>query len=491
MKSFITFLALLVAVAASGQKILKTDSVYLTGKVGKFKDFKEKASSLKIVVNDLAFGTQQAYLAEINNDGTYRLSFLKTNTQDVMLLYNNQLELFLAEPGNHTQVNFDADDLAGMKFAGDGAKLNTAFKIYQNAKDNDSTLARQRNSSSRYDAFAKSEKDNGPEAHKKFLSERYAKESLFLTNYFNQHQVSPVLKKWATVDLKYEYLNNLMRYVWLHPLSNNVKRDSFKVADSYYDFIKPGDLNTFEGPISSNYGDYVKEFGNYIESKNFGKSYSVDTLVDLLLKEPAGLKRDIILSNTMYGVIDAGALDFVKPYLDKYKTAVQQPQFKANVIKAYEDRLYKLNNYTLPAAAQINDVPKTTRDSVFNKILAKYAGKVVYVDFWATWCGPCRGEMPNSKVLHKSLAGKDVVFLYLGVQCEEKTWKAAIAEMGIEGEHFLLNNNDFNAVSAKFQISGIPRYLLIDKQGRVFDPNAKRPGDNALKSDIEKLLAAK
>ncbi|TSJ42693.1 TlpA family protein disulfide reductase [Mucilaginibacter corticis] len=491
MKTFITFLALSFTVAANGQKILKTDSVYLTGKVGKFEAYKEKASSLRIVVNDLAFGKQQTYLADINPDGTYKLSFLKTSAQDVMLLYNNQLELFLVEPGSHMQINFDADNLEAMTFDGDGANSNREARAYQHAKENDVTLGYGGEKYKRYEIMEKSEKDNDPFTHKKFLADRYAKESIFLANYLKQHRMSAVAKRWLTVDLKYEYLNNLLRYLWLHPYRNETNENNFKVPDSYFDFIKQADLEDIQGPISSNYGAYVYEYGRYITRKNLGVSYVIDKQIDLFLKEPSGLERDIVLSNVLYNLTQSGALDVVKAYLDKYKAAVVQPQFKTNIVKVYNDRVYLLNNLKLPAAAQINIVPKTAADSVFNKILAKYTGKVVYVDFWATWCGPCRGEMPNSKVLHKSLAGKDVVFLYLGVQCEEKTWKAAIAEMGIEGEHFLLSNNDFNAISAKFQINGIPRYLLIDRQGRVFDPNAKRPGDDTLKSDIEKLLAAK
>ena len=492
MKTFIIFLALFVAVTANAQKTLKTDSVYLTGKVGKFEAYKEKANSLRIIINDLAFGKQLTYLGKINNDGTYSLSFIKTSTQDVMLLYNEQLGLIIVKPGDHIQVNFNADDLANsMTFAGDGAQFNREIKTYVQAKQNDPGLGYKGQRLERFSIINKSEKENEPETHKKLLADIYAKETLFLTNYLKQHKVNEITKSWATIDLKYEYLNNLMRYAWLHPYYNKLQEDSFKVPDSYFDFINQTDLDNTEGAMSSNYGAYVFEYGRHIASKAFGRLYNVDNQIELFLKQPAGLGRDVILSNLLYNLTQSGALDLVKTYLDKYKAAVQQPQFKAKVVKAYDDKVYQLNNYKLPAAAQINNVPKTAADSLFSKILAKYAGKVVYVDFWATWCGPCRAEMPNSKELHKKLDGKDVVFLYLGVQSEEKVWKASIAEMGIEGEHFLLNNNDFNTISAKFQISGIPRYLLVDKMGRVYDSNAKRPGDGNLKQDIEKLLAAK
>jgi thioredoxin-related protein len=84
-----------------------------------------------------------------------------------------------------------------------------------------------------------------------------------------------------------------------------------------------------------------------------------------------------------------------------------------------------------------------------------------------------------------------VVFIYLGVQSVEKDWKAMIAKLDIKGEHYLLNNNEYSALAEKFQISGIPRYILVDKNGRVFSDNAKRPGDDKLKPEIDTLLTAK
>jgi hypothetical protein len=99
--------------------------------------------------------------------------------------------------------------------------------------------------------------------------------------------------------------------------------------------------------------------------------------------------------------------------------------------------------------------------------------------------------MPNSKILRDKLAGKDVVFLYLGLQSEEKAWKAMIAKLDIQGEHYLLNKNEYAAIAEKFQISGIPHYVLVDQKSHVVDGNAKRPGDDKLKPEIEALLNAK
>jgi len=206
---------------------------------------------------------------------------------------------------------------------------------------------------------------------------------------------------------------------------------------------------------------------------------------------PAGLAKDVMLCNMLSEKIKSKYAQNFTPYIADFKQNVGDPTLKAILIDAYNIAIDKLNNFTVPIDAKINTLPKTESDKVFANIISKYPGKVVYIDFWATWCSPCMNEMPNSKILHDKFAGKDVVFLYLASQSPEKTWKSVIAEKDIKGEHFLLTNNEFSAISEKFQISGIPRYVLVDKTGRVADDNARRPSDGKLPGDIDKLLAVK
>ena len=118
---------------------------------------------------------------------------------------------------------------------------------------------------------------------------------------------------------------------------------------------------------------------------------------------------------------------------------------------------------------------------MFEDVLAEYEGKVIYVDFWASWCPPCRGEMPSSQKLHSQFEGKDVVFLYVsfdrGQTREEKeaAWKNGIEKLDIKGVHFLPADDANQAVSTQYGISGIPRYMLVDKTGKVVNPDAPRP----------------
>lgn len=132
---------------------------------------------------------------------------------------------------------------------------------------------------------------------------------------------------------------------------------------------------------------------------------------------------------------------------------------------------------------------KLRQEQLYRKLVAPYSGKVVYIDFWAPWCAPCVGEIPASKALAKELKNKDIVFLYIGVECDKNLWEAAVKKMFDGGAHYYADKNESVLLEAKFNFSGIPRYVLIDKTGKVRDDNAPGPGRAAeLKGKINDLL---
>lgn len=121
--------------------------------------------------------------------------------------------------------------------------------------------------------------------------------------------------------------------------------------------------------------------------------------------------------------------------------------------------------------------------------LSDFKGKVVLVDVWATWCGPCKGEIPALKEMEKQYKGRDVVFLSVSVDEEKdlQKWKDFIKAEKLGGVQLFAGGWESDIVKF-YEIKGIPRFMLFDKKGRVVSKDAPRPSSDELKILIDAEL---
>jgi len=196
------------------------------------------------------------------------------------------------------------------------------------------------------------------------------------------------------------------------------------------------------------------------------------------------------LCTDLYNMIENSDTTTLQKQVPLYMAEIEYPDFRYLLQHKYDKQLDEARNpFTIENAILTKDNP-SSGDSLLVNIVNKHKGKVIYVDFWATWCGPCRGEMPFSLKIQEKMKGKDVVFVYLcSSSSPESKWKQLINQLEITGDHYYVNKNAWADLAGRFGVTGIPHYLLIDKEGRVVQTAAKRPSQgDALVHDIEELL---
>jgi len=116
-------------------------------------------------------------------------------------------------------------------------------------------------------------------------------------------------------------------------------------------------------------------------------------------------------------------------------------------------------------------------------------GKYVYIDVWATWCGPCKGEVPYLKEIDDEFKGKDIAFVSLSIDKMEhkEKWLKMIQDEKLQGIQVLADKDWNSDFVMAYNIKAIPRFILLDKNGNIVDANAPRPSDPSLKGLLNSL----
>lgn len=124
-----------------------------------------------------------------------------------------------------------------------------------------------------------------------------------------------------------------------------------------------------------------------------------------------------------------------------------------------------------------------------NTKLKEFRGKYVYIDVWATWCGPCKAEIPSLKEKEEKYKGTNLEFVSLSIDKENayETWRKMIEEKELGGTQLIADNDWQSDFVKDYQIKGIPRFILVDPKGKIVSADAPRPSDDRFDETMAKL----
>ena len=282
--------------------------------------------------------------------------------------------------------------------------------------------------------------------------------------------VTAEFKRLETGRIRADIINSLLAGQISFYRPRSIRKDSVQMkiyGDEYAALIQP----------------YVKDYSNGFIDASLLKIAVYRDLADTLVYQQGNMNdlqqmkdwlnatREI---DAMKKVSDKKILADLKPGIENIKTA----RYKNAVNKT----LATLLKFGKGDAA----VDFTATDINGNVIsLSSLKGKIIYVDLWATWCGPCMEEMPHYEELkEKYMNNPGIAFVSLSIDDNTALWKGSVEKRKAGGHQWLINRNKLDA----YNIVSIPRVLLIDKDFKVVDMNAPAPSAKKLAVMLDELV---
>ena len=214
-------------------------------------------------------------------------------------------------------------------------------------------------------------------------------------------------------------------------------------------------------------------------------------VTDSIYADPA--LRDFSKAQKLHERLDRRRQPLNKTCMDILNT-IQMPAVR-NAILAENDKFVNMqkaevaNPECLRPSSDVEGL--TDGEAILRKILEPYKGRIVYLDIWGTWCGPCKDKLKESHFVKDQLKDFDIVYLYLANTSPEDSWKNVIKEYNLTGPncvHYNLPEDQQMAVEQFLNVNSFPTYKLIDKQGNFHDLHWLHTDDmKTFKETIEQL----
>ena len=397
----------------------------------------------------------------------YFIDTLRHNTKDY-ILYDSKNPIFLhLKKGDHVIINYDAKDYNNtLEFSGKGYQISQYLKEKKDVENKQ--LGNKKD-------FYKLDQS----AYKELLNNIASSQIEVL------EQTASLPKSYVNNERKninYFYLSMLNDYQRAH--AYYTRKQDFKVTDDF--LLELEDLD-YENTEDYNFSVYYKKLVNYHYGTQAMQLAQKERLSNgnALIKTLSNVKNTTLKENLLY--------DYASNNLDKEQDAYA---FYKSYMEATTNQEHKNKITTL--LKRLKGFKPGELSPAFNNYenhaggttsLSDLKGKYVYIDVWATWCGPCVREIPALKALEQKFHDKNIEFVSISIDVEKNynKWKNMITARDLRGVQLLADKGWQSSFVKDYGIKGIPRFILLDPEGKIINANAPRPSNPNLTTLLESL----
>lgn len=442
----------------------------LTGLVKSLTD-----KEINIMEYGLPFNFEADNKIKIDEKGNFSTELELKEGQYFYIIYKRQAQLIYLNPGDELDVTFDGRKInSTIEYKGTGVEVNEFLK---NRTEMDKVSQQLANHGGQKYGLYMLEWDE----YTKMIDENRAVMQTALNQFKKDKKVKGNLERFAaleqaTIDGTWgmyymqfpghhaHFAKKDPRELWHHLEIDKIKKELISdderllMSRAYRDFMNQYTLTVTEKTLMQS-NVKLKSKSEFI-NRTF---QNVDNVL------PERWQREYMKSRLLYEQIDKHGINNMKEMVDAFKALdISNPSYDIAVQKAWDKWAL-----TLPGA-QAPEIVGTDINGKEVK-LSDFRGKIVYIDVWATWCGPCRKEIPHLQKTEAAFHGKDVVFLSVSIDKNKKKWENMVKEQELGGVQILAPGGWGADICKKYNITGIPRFMLIDKEGKIINTKTLRP----------------
>ena len=345
-----------------------------------------------------------------------------------------------------------------------------------------------------------------PEEYIALMRERLEWEEALLADFFKDQPDWEPIGNYLGSQMRYRYGSAYLDYLQYHNYYTNDTFVYLSADSSFYALFDPIDLQPVEYTYQFDFHSFMGAYLNDLFQREYaGLSDSVRWEQEIPLKlELAKIRlKGVARDAALFALTDNFAFDLeLEDFFEK--AAELDDYFRENhTDEAYYQKFASVfADYRLLQAG--NEAPALALPGIDGDTirLSDLRGKVVYLDFWGTWCYPCLEELPHSLELQEKLKDEEVEFVFVGLESDDQVLEWSEFIQGLRGfdyapfleqrvypgVHMLAEGQFMNPALKPWKIGYAPTYVLLDREGRIAYPRAPRPSDPDIEWKIRELL---
>ncbi len=439
-------------------KIPKTNVIF-GGNIQNPNGDKFKISSSEKVVGEF----------EVNKDGSFKDTINEIESGYYYIRYNNETSPIYLEPGFDMDLKLNPEEFdESIVYSGTGALENNY--LAQKALNKEAL--------GKLDSY----QYLGTLEEKDYVTKMDSIKNVELQFLEHSNITNESFKALEKANITYDWVNKMRRF---EPYKRFVtKNPDFKKSTAFPDVLSQVELEN-ESLIG------VQQYKNFL-SNYYSEKSTAQAKKDSIAQDVAYLKmvaqevqspkiKEYLLYNAAkYGVTYTKEL---QNYYDIFMANTTNVAHKKEITEKYEKLLKLSKGATSPKFDNYENYAGGTSS------LDDFKGKYVYIDVWATWCGPCLREVPALKEVEAKYHDKNIVFVSMSIDKakDHEKWKTMIAEKELKGVQLFAPKDWSSDFVTAYGILGIPRFIMIDPEGNIVDANAPRPSSKELITLLESL----